>query len=285
IAGSFVVLALVITLSYYRAPIMWVNFSYVIGGFITFFINLFLLSKFIDLKQSLEIDWGLIKVLGVQSLPLGIMFIFSQINFKADSILLSILPLPQYLKLTGTETVAVYNLPYKIFEVVLVIPTFMMNAIYPIFVRHLEENVAKFKTTLSKTLITLFVLGLIGSVFGYIFAPLIINLLGGADFQQSILVLRLLLVGLPIFYLSQPVSWLLVTLEKQNILPLIYFISAIFNFSLNLIYIPKYSFYASSMLTWVSEALILLLLSYFAIKALKDRFNSYEEANMEDISK
>jgi O-antigen/teichoic acid export membrane protein len=261
-----VILGFVLLTSYLRLDVMWVNFSYVIGGVVTFLVNLYLLSKFINLKESLEIDKKLMKYLAIQSLPLGMMFVFSQINFKADSILLSVLPVPENLNLKNTETVAVYNLPFKIFEVALVIPTFLMNAVYPVFVRHLAQGRDVFKATFMKTTGFLFGLGVLGAIFGVVFAPLMINLLGGSEFSQSVLVLRLLIVGLPIFYVSQPISWLIVTFEKQKLLPLIYLVSAVFNLVLNFIYIPKYSFYASSALTWISELIILILLAHAAYK-------------------
>lgn len=273
VLGSIVILALVLLSTYMRLSIAWVNFSYVIGGFVTFFINLYLISKFINLRQSIHIDKSVIRYLSMQSLPLGLMFIFSQVNFKADSILLSSL-LPsdasksQY-GLSNIDSVAIYNLPYKVFEVALVVPTFLMNAVYPIFVRHIQESRDKFLSTFYKTTGLLFLFGVIGAIVGYILSPWIIYTLGDNEFSQSVSVLRLLLIGLPIFYVTQPISWLIVTLENQKVLPYIYLIAAVFNLVLNFVYIPKYSFYASSSLTWLSEILILVFLVIFAIRTLK----------------
>lgn len=272
IIGSIVILVMVLLLTGVKAPIMWVNFSYVVGGVVTFVINLYLISKFIDLRQTLKVDRALMRSLSMQSLPLGLMFIFSQINFKADSILLSIIPVPANLGLNETEAVAIYNLPYKIFEVALVMPTFLMNAVYPVFVRHLNESKERFLDTFFKTVVALGSLGVFGGIVGWLASPLAIEILGGPAFQQSTFVLRLLLVGLPIFYITQPISWLIVTLENQSVLPYIYLVSAIFNFGLNLLLIPKYSFYAAAPLTWLSEVVILVLLIVFARKVWSRKY-------------
>lgn len=272
VTGSIVILLFVLLFSYLNYDVAWVNFSYVIGGVVTFLINIFLISKFLNLKIKLEFDKSLIKYLLIQSLPLGLMFVFSQINFKADSIMLSLLAVPDFLEISKTEAVAIYGLPYKIFEVLLVVPTFLMNAVYPVLVRHMGQSQQKLKTTFFKTTIFLFGAGLLVGAIGILFSDLAIRILGGTQFSESGQVLRLLLIGIPIFYVSQPISWLIVTLSKQKSLPLIYLIGAIFNFSANLILIPKYSFYVSSVLTFTSEILILILLIVFAHKAWKKTY-------------
>ncbi len=272
VIGSLAILCLVLFTTGKGLDIMWVNASYIVGGFLTFIINLLLLSKLIDLRQVVSIDKALIKYLVIQSLPLGLMFVFSQVNFKADSILLSLAKLPAEYGLNNTETVAIYSLPYKIFEVALVVPTFLMNATYPIFVSHLAENVDKFKQTFLKTTLTLFLLGMLGTVLGALFAPIAVLILGGSEFSQSVTVLRLLLLGLPVFYITQPIAWLLVTLENQRILPFIYVIGAVFNLVCNLMFIPKYSFYASAAITWISELILLAFLLYFAKKTWTKKY-------------
>lgn len=272
VIGSLVILGLVLYTTNSGLDVMWVNASYIVGGFVTFLVNLILLARIIDLRQSLTIDKSLIWYLTVQSLPLGLMFVFSQINFKADSIILSLAKLPDSQGLNNTEAVAIYSLPYKVFEVALVVPTFLMNAVYPIFVRHLAESNERFKQTFMKTTLALFLLGILSTIFGVILAPFMVTVLGGQEFLESVTVLRVLLLGLPIFYITQPISWLLVTLENQKVLPAIYLASAVFNLVGNVLLIPKYSFYASATITWVSELIILALLIYYAKRTWVKRY-------------
>ncbi len=270
VIGSVVVLFLVLILSYFKASIVWVNFSYVVGGITTFLINIYFIKKYLSLNIKLSVDKMLLKTLFIQAMPLGLMFIFSQINFKADSILLSLMPLPKSYGHTNIDSVAIYGLPYKIFEVALVIPTFFMNSMYPIFVKHLLKGKVHLKTTFIKAILTLLIFGTFSFIIGYIFSPFAISILGGREFSESSTVLRILLIGLPIFFVTQPLAWLIVTLNKQKYLPGIYFISALFNFVSNIILIPKYSFYASAYLTWLSEIVILLFLVIFARKAWRE---------------
>jgi len=113
----------------------------------------------------------------------------------------------------------------------------------------------------------LFGLGILGGVFGVLFSNLIIQILGGDEFTQSVLVLQILLSGLIIYFVSAPLAWLIVVLEKQVYLPWIYLLNAIFNIVANIIFIPRYSFYAAAVITHLSELMILFLLVYAAKKA------------------
>ncbi|MFH1899435.1 MAG: flippase [Patescibacteria group bacterium] len=269
--GYLVILALVLLFSHLKVDVTWVNFSYVIGGLITFILSLLLVGR-LGVKPDFTFDPTLWRYLLISALPLGIMFCFSQVSFKQDTLMMSAMKVPDKYGLNNTESVAIYALAYKIFEVFLVIPTFFMNAAYPILVRHMTEGQDRLKKTFSNILIVLLSSGLIVGLLGILFAPFATKILGGEAFSQSVLVLRILSLGLFIFYLTQPLSWLIVILDKQGKLPLIYFASAVFNFVTNLIYIPKYSFYATATTTILTEFFILVFLSLTAYKFWKEKY-------------
>jgi len=269
--GYGVILTLVLILSFLRINITWVNFSYVVGGLITFVVNLHLVQK-LGVHPDFKIRWDIWRFLFINSLPLGLMFIFSQINFKSDSIILSVSKLPIKYGLNNTETVAVYALSYKIFEVALVVPTFFMNSVYPVLVQHMMEGKEKLKKTFMRSLAFLAVSSAFCGIIGIILSPFAIYVLGGREFTQSVLILQILIGGLILYYLTQPIAWLIVTLGKQKYLPYIYLTSAIFNVAGNILFIPKYSFYASAVVTHLSELLILVLLTIFALKSWKEKY-------------
>lgn len=279
LAGSLVILALTLIFAYTKVPIMWVSFSYVLGGLMVFILGLFLFRQ-LNFKPSFSIELLEIRTLFIASLPLGLMFVFSQINFKADAILLSFLKLPSDLSTTNLEAVAVYGLAYKIFEVTLVIPTFFMNSIYPVFVHKFNQDSAEFVSFFRKSLKLLLVIGVVISVLGILFAPLAIRLLGGEDFESSISVLRVLSAQVFLFFLTQPLAYFLVMLNRQKILPLIYFLSSVINLSSNLVFIPVFGFYASAVITGICEAFILLML----LIVVKNSWRNYVRRN-DDLAK
>jgi len=246
-----------------NVDLAYVNFTYVIGGLITLLLNLYLIySRFI--KLSFTFNKSYIKYMLLESWPLGLMFLFSQINFRADSIMLSVLKIPDNLG-NNLQAVGVYSFPYKIFEVILVIPTFMMNSVYPILLEKYREGEKVFQDFFNKVLLSFFGVGILIMILGYLGIYLldlyqILEIYFNGEFSSSLSILSILLMGLVIFFLSQPISWIFVIKEKQKFLPIFYFIASIFNTSLNYLLIPSYGYYASSYLTWGSELLILIML-------------------------
>ncbi len=269
--GYAVILVLLGLCAYFKADIILVSMTYVVGGVVVYIANMYFIKK-LGVVPDYTIDKTVVSYLLLTSLPLGIMFVFSQINFKADSIMLSVLSLPKAYGLSNNDSVALYALPYKIFEVSLVIPTFFMNSVYPILVRHMTEGKERLKNTFVRSFAFLLAFGLFSGVVGALFAPLLIKLLGGSEFTQSVLVLQILLSGMVLYFLTQPLSWLIVTLGRQKYLPYIYLISAAFNLTANYIFIPKYSIYASAVITHVSELIILIMLTFVAIKSWKEKY-------------
>ncbi len=273
ITGYLLILFAVIFLVQERASVVWISFSYVLGGLLTFGVNLLLIYR-LDIKKTFFFDLPLIKRLFKEALPLGITFIFTQMNFKEDALFISVLRMPEWLEMNHSEAVGVYSLPYKIFEVSLVFPTFFMNAVYPILVNNMEEGPEKLLRNFKKALVFLAFTGFIGGVVGVILSPLIVGIFGAEEFRYSIYVLRILMGGVVLFYLTQPLSWFLVTLGRQRYLPYIYFVSVVFNVIFNIIFIPRYSFFAAATITIISEFMILILLGYFCLKSWKEVYHA-----------
>jgi len=271
IGGYVLILILVLIFSYLRLSVTWVNFSYVIGGLLTFILSLYFVSK-MGIKPDFSLDKKIWKYLISSALPIGIMFVFSQMSFKEDALMLSFLKLPPSYGLNNTESVAVYALPYKVFEVMLVVPTFFMNSVYPVLVNHMIEGEQKLKKTFTRAIYFLIGSGLVIGLLGIAFSSLAMKILGGEEFYQSTGVLNILSGGLFIFYLTSPISWLIVTLGYQKYLPWIYFVSFSFNLIMNFIFIPKYSFYAASWITVLSELIVLILLIIFARKSWRLKY-------------
>lgn len=249
--------------------IIWVNFLYVLGSFLSFGLNLYLLRT-LKFKFSNNFDSKYAKNLILLSWPLGLMFVFSQINFKADAILLSVLPLPKN-SLDNITSTGIYSLPYKIFEVMLVLPTFLMNSTYPLLLNSLNQGLGVLRKNFKKTLLSMLGIGVLAtlglySLTYFILTPEIIGSFFNQEFIVSRDVLLILFSGIFLFFLTQPLAWYLILIGKQKVLPLVYGISAFFNITFNLIFIPQFTFYASSVITILTEFLILVLLGYFTFK-------------------
>lgn len=224
----------------------------------------FLLVRRFGVRFSLGSDWRLWRSLLLAALPLGLMLVFSQINAKTDLFLLSLLPLPPRLGLGSSETVGIYSLAYLIFNNIIILPTFFMNAFFPIMVVDHKEDWGRFVRRFKKAVLLLLGLSVLGLGTGFLLAPLLIKLIAGRGFEHSVTALRILLLGLPLFYLSSPLQWFLVTVGKEKVLPFVYGVAATVNIFLNLIFIPKFSYQASAVTVLITEGLIITLLVGFS---------------------
>ncbi len=104
------------------------------------------------------------------------------------------------------------------------------------------------------------VISLGGTLLTLLLAPVIIHLItGGGRFSDSAASLRILSLSFPAYFISSVLMWSLVTLKKYKSMLLIYIAGLLANGVLNFIFIPRYSYIASSYITGVSEYLILAL--------------------------
>lgn len=233
------------------------------GGELLGVLIAFVLVKPLVGKLRWGVDFELWKKLLIAALPLGLTAIFSVINQKADTIILSLL--------LSNHEVGIYGVAYKVYEVVLVYPTFFMNAAYPILLKHRKLGLAKLRNSVKLSAVFLVASALLASVVGIALAPWIINVVGGFDFADSALVLKILLLGLPILFPSALLWWLVIVLGKQKYLPRIYLLGALINICANLIFIPKFGVAASAAITWLDEIVVVLLTGSIVIKELKSK--------------
>jgi O-antigen/teichoic acid export membrane protein len=145
-----------------------------------------------------------------------------------------------------------------------------MNSTYPIILEKFQQGEAVFRSFFKKTISLFFIIGLTITALGYLGIYFlesyqVLQRYFNGDFVNSLNILKILFLGLVVFFLSQPFSWLFVIKEKQKYLPIFYFFASVFNFSLNYFLIPIYGYYASGFITWISELLILIML-YFTAK-------------------
>lgn len=235
--------------------------SFAASGFIVNAVSFGFLYRFGPL--GLASDFKLWKNLFRRAFSLGVAQILNIVYFKADIFLLSILALSPMLNLTNSEAVGFYSLPYKVFEVTLVFAGFFGNAVYPVMVKRAEESCAALKRTVRKALGTMFAAALGGGAFYMILSPWIIKIISGSEsFAPSILILRILALGLPFFYLSSVLFWLTITLGKQKSLAYTYGFTAIINILLNLAFIPRYGYLAAAVITNITELLVLIILVF-----------------------
>uniref|UniRef100_A0A831Z1Z2 Flippase n=1 Tax=candidate division WWE3 bacterium TaxID=2053526 RepID=A0A831Z1Z2_UNCKA len=260
LAGIFahvVAAALVVWGFFNRAGFMFFVLTWVATYFSVTFLALILSRKIAERPRfSWDPEW--IRQIFRATLPIGLMLVFSQVSWMADVFLLR--------ALDSAEAVGIYRLGYKVFENILPIPIFFVNALYPVMLQDHKQSLVALWGRLSRGIWILLVSALVLAALGLAAAPVLISILGGADFGDSILVLRVLVISLPVFFLTAPLQWFLITVGKERVLPLIYAAAAVLNVWVNFSFIPKYSYFASLFATIAAEILILSLLLFQVIR-------------------
>jgi O-antigen/teichoic acid export membrane protein len=206
---------------------------------------------------------GAVRGLFLPAIPLGLTLISNIIYAHADSVILALS--------RSSADVGTYGLAYKIFETILVVPTFFMNALYPLLLAHRSDK-KKYWSFIRKAALILLGLSLICVIATWVGSPWIPHIKN--DFVASIVYIRILALGFPIFFLSSLTMWVLVTAKKQWGLALIYGVGMVINIGSNILLVPTYGPAAAAWITVISEGLILVASAVIVIKQLSNSSTS-----------
>jgi len=187
------------------------------------------------------------------SIPLGLALVFNLIYFHADSVILTVY--------RTTREVGIYGLAYKVFELPLVVPIFFMNSVYPMLLASMRGKPAHGSLPTTQAVFRKSFLFLSGSSlliagFLWVAAPLLSVI--RPEFSESIMPLRILLLGLPVFFVSALYMWFIIAEKKQNVLIVIHGAAMVVNIVANMLLVPTMGYTASAWITIASEALVLV---------------------------
>lgn len=246
--GSVLNLFLIALFIYLNLPLVFIIFSFVLTGIITSIVSLYWTKeKLLPFKLDLKFS----KKLLIASWPIGLMLVFNLVYFRSDMLILSLLK--------PSKDVGVYGLSFKFFDFLIALPLFLSNSLYPMLLES-KKNTRKY---LSLVRLYLLVFGLLGIVLilpFWFFSPVFTII--KSDFSLAIVPFRILLISLPLFFVSSFLQWIIISLKEQKYLMYAYLFSTVFNVVLNLIFIPIGSYIAAAIITGVSEGLVVLLLSF-----------------------
>lgn len=195
------------------------------------------------------------------SLPMGITAIITFTYFKMDTILLSVLQ--------SNAHVGIYNVAYKIMENLIFFPAMLAGLILPLLSRFIFTDRARFEEIADKTF-KVFFIAIVPIVTGtWFLAPDIITIVSGAGFQESVSVLRILIFALAFIFFGSYFNMLLVVGNAQKKLMQTLIFAALFNITLNLLLIPRYSYLGSASTALLTEALVVVLTGLLAARLIR----------------
>jgi O-antigen/teichoic acid export membrane protein len=214
-------------------------------------------------RFSLKVDMVFWKSFLRESAPLAATALITFAYFKLDTIILSVLQ--------SNSDVGIYNVAYKIMENLIFFPAMLAGLILPLLARTLTTDRALFEDIVDKTF-KVFLLIVFPLVVGvWVLAPEIISIVSGAGFDESARVLRVLIFALGFIFFGHYFTMLLVVSNAQRKLMKALLVAAVANISLNLFFIPKYSYMAAAGISLFTEFLVVLLIGTLAFREIQFR--------------
>lgn len=213
------------------------------------------------LAFSLKFNWKVWKKFLAQSYPVGISAIITFAYFKLDTIFLSIMK-------TNAE-VGIYNAAYKVLENISFFPAMLVGLVMPIMSRYIFHDQNKFIQVADKTF-KVFLILTVPLVIGILFlAKDIINLIGGAAFSEAAVVLKILSFAVAFIFFGNFFTNVIIAGNLQKKMMKILFFCAVFNVSLNLVLIPRFSYLGAAATSSLTEFLVVMLTGALCWKKLK----------------
>lgn len=245
--------------------------SWLIGVLLNFLLNLYYVNKFVKIRFLFDLDY--IKKIFFLSIPNWIAIFLSTIYFKVDIIILSIIESIN----KADISIALYSLPMKIVEVLMVIWLFFLNSILPSLSKSFEEkDINTSKNILEHSFRFLFSFWMFIAIMFIIFWKKIISILATPDYLDKTIhiytsydVLKITAFVLLFSFLSSLFNYIFISSKKEKTLVYINLAITLVNIIWNFLLIPKYSFYWSAIITLISQILLFLILFYYSRKIIK----------------
>jgi O-antigen/teichoic acid export membrane protein len=184
----------------------------------------------LDLRGALPADRALRRRAAAEAFPLWLATLLSLLYFKGDVVLLK--------AFAGDAEVGAYSAAYKIFEGLMIVPSVVLAATFPLLARARDhrERQRRWETALVGLLLAL---GLSVGAGVYLASDRIIALVFGAGFARAVPSLRVLAAALPVLFVNFGLTHFLIArdLERRNLL--FAALMLVVNVSVNLMLIPR----------------------------------------------
>jgi len=267
----------------YFTPFLYIISAWVVSVIINTILNYWYARKIV--KFWFEFDWEYIKHLFKISLPYWLALFLSVVYFKVDIIILSLMEWPKLWDLS----IALYSLPMKIVEVLMVVWWFYMTSMLPSLTKAFKEGphpnplLTKeggednkiLDNLISISFKVLFSFSILVFTLWVLFREYLIKIIANDDYINTTCTFNssdafLVVFAVIVFnFLSLVFIYSLVASENQSRLLKINIIVTIFNIVWNIIMIPKYSFIWAWIVTLFSQILLTCMWYYYTRKLIK----------------
>ena len=241
--------------------------SLFVAGFVSIAFTTYLNYRYVRTicPVTLLFEKEYIKNLFYTSLPYGIALFLSVVYFRIDILLLWFLESGE----KGDISIALYSLPMKIVEVLMVLWVFYLNSLLPKLSEYSRDgNTQKLYNLFALSFKILLSSSLVLYVLMQVFARDIISLLAHSEYLDSGLheyssldVFWLVFLILVFHFIALLYSYLLIASEKQSLLLKVQLWVTLVNIVWNMLLIPYLSFYGAAIITLITQIFLFLILA------------------------
>lgn len=228
-----------------------------ISAAINFVAHYIFALKFAVIK--LAWDFSLWKEICLKSWPLALTVVLNLIYLRADTIVLSIFK--------SSEEVGLYGAPYKMIDVLTTLPFMFAGLILPIITAAwLEGRKEYFAKVLQKSLDFMAIAAIPVVIGAQFIATELMFAIAGAEFAQSGIILRLLVVSIAAIFIGTMFSHAVIAIDKQKKMIGAYVFTSISSLIAYLILVPRFSYFGAAAVTIYSEIMIAIFSAYCVLK-------------------
>ncbi len=235
----------------------------ILVNFVTLLILTIAVIRQIDLPGPWHIEFSLQRRMLSLSYPLMLNHLFAVIFFQID--------IPLMKQINGSETVGWYNSAYKWVNAFNVIPSFFTFALFPVISRQVQSTDSDAQRTFRLSIKLMLLIALPIAAMTTLLAPIMIGVLGGREFlPHGAIALQIVIWSIPFGWMNSVTNYVLIAFGLEKKLTSAFIIGVSFNLIANLIFLRYFSYVAASIITILSEFLLLLLFARYLRPTLPD---------------
>lgn len=241
------------------------GYSFVGLAAVSILVNIFTLTilaivafRSFPLRGPWVVDWALQKEMLRRGYPLMLIHLLQTIFISIDVVLIK--------QINGETVVGWYSSAYKWFNAFQIIPSFFTLALFPIISREIAQSLEGARRMYMMSLKVMLLLALPLALFTSFLAYPLVGLVGGAEFlPHGAIALQLVVWSIPVGWLNSVTNYVLIALGLEHLQPRAFALAVGFNIVANVLFLPRFSYVAASIITILSE-MVLLSLFYFFLR-------------------
>jgi O-antigen/teichoic acid export membrane protein len=154
----------------------------------------------------------------------------------------------------GPQEVGWYSTGYKYIDAYNIVPSLFTFALFPVLSRQAQADPGALRRSYTLGVKLLSAIALPLAVVTSALAPVLVGVLGGAEYlPQGATALAILVWSIPFGWINSLTNYVLIALGQQRALTRAFAAAVIFNVVLNLALLPRYGFAAAAAVTIASE--------------------------------